>query len=81
MTTSEVHEERGGGRARGERRYRVTSLVDLVPDCILPPESKDHLHNARREVLLAARSVLDAWIERLERPESARRTPTRIEVE
>ena len=81
MTTSGTTEERGAGRARGERRYRVTSLVDLIPDCILPPESKDHLHNARREILLAARGVLDAWIERLERPEAARRTPTRIEVE
>jgi hypothetical protein len=68
-------------RARDERVYRITGLADLLPDWILPPEGKDHVRNARREMLLAARSVLDACIDRLERGATVRRTPTRIEIE
>ncbi len=63
------------------REYRVTGLADLLPDWILPPEGKQHVRNARKEMLLAVRSVLDAAIERQERGTAIRRTPTRIEVE
>jgi hypothetical protein len=68
-------------RAGEERVYRISGLVDLLPDCILPPEGKEHVRNARREMLLAARSALDAWIDRLDRGATIRRTPTRIEIE
>ena len=73
--------ERPQERARDERVYRITGLADLLPDCILPPEGKEHVRNARREMLLAARSVLDSWIDRMERGATIRRTPTRIEIE
>jgi hypothetical protein len=73
--------QRTDERARDERVYRITGLADLLPDWILPPEGKDHVRNARREMLLAARSVLDACIDRLERGATVRRTPTRIEIE
>jgi hypothetical protein len=73
--------QRPDERARDERVYRITGLADLLPDWILPPEGKDHVRNARREMLLAARSVLDACIDRLERGATVRRTPTRIEIE
>jgi hypothetical protein len=65
----------------GERVYRVTGLADLLPDWILPPEGKQHVRNARKEVLLAARSVLDGWIDRIEHGTTMRRTSTKIEIE
>lgn len=65
----------------GKRRCRATGLADLLPDWILPPASKAHLRTARREMLLAGRGVLDAWIDRLDEAEPARRTPTRIEIQ
>jgi hypothetical protein len=63
------------------REYRVTGLADLLPDWILPPEGKQHVRNARKEMLLAVRSVLDAAIERQERGAIIRRAPTRIEID
>jgi hypothetical protein len=83
MDEAEGVEEQGAGRSdsRRERTYRITGLADLLPDCILPPEGKQHVRNARREALLAARSVLDAWIERMEHGTTVRRTPTKIEIE
>jgi hypothetical protein len=81
MNDPQTVEGRAEERARDERVYRVTGLVDLLPDCILPPEGKDHVRNARREVLLAVRSALDAWIDRMDRGVTVRRAPTRIEIE
>ena len=77
-------DERTGPEAEtrsGRRRRRVTGLADLLPDWILPPASKAHLRSARREMLLAGRGVLDAWIDCLDEAEPARRTPTRIEIQ
>lgn len=83
MLESEPAREQTGESARPDRErvYRITGPADLLPDWILPPEGKQHVRNARREVLLAARSVLDAWIERIDRGTTVRRTPTKIEVE
>jgi hypothetical protein len=67
--------------AERPRVSRPLTLADLLPDCILPPEGKQHVRNARKEMLLAARSVLDTWISRYEQAETPRRAPTRIEVE
>ena len=73
------------GSAAGDesrrRSYRVTGLADLLPDWILPPEGKQHIRNARKEVLLAARSVLDAAIERQEAGPAPRRTVSRVEID
>jgi hypothetical protein len=74
-------EERADERAPGERVYRITGLADLLPDWLLPAEGKEHVRNARREMLLAARSMIDACIERLDRGATVRRSPTRIEIE
>ena len=76
-TTGAASEEATSER----RRIRITGLSDLLPDWILPPEGKDHLRSARREVLLAVRSVLDGWIERVESAPPAARRPTKIEIE
>jgi hypothetical protein len=81
VNESETVQERTEERATGERVYRITGLADLLPDWILPPEGKQHVRNARREMLLATRSVLDAWIDRIDRGTTVRRNPTRIEIE
>jgi hypothetical protein len=74
-----------GGTAAGDetrnRPYRVSGLADLLPDWILPPEGKQHIRNARKEVLLAARSLLDAAIERQEAGPPPRRTVSRVEID
>lgn len=66
---------------RRTREYRISGFADLLPDWILPQEGKQHVRAARRELLLAARSTLDAWIERNERGMTVRRGATRIEIE
>lgn len=65
----------------GKREPRITGLSDLLPDWILPPEGKQHIRNARKELLLAVRSVLDQAIEFQERGGRARRPSAKIEVE
>jgi hypothetical protein len=68
----------------GERRKHasnITGLSDLLPDWILSQEGKQHVRNARKELLLAARSVLDRAIERQEQPPTARRTVSRVEID
>lgn len=74
--TSRRAEER-----RREREWRFTGLADLVPDWILPPEGKQHVRNARKELLLAVRSMLDQAIEYQERGGRPHRRGERIEVE
>jgi hypothetical protein len=39
----------------------------------LPTESREHLRKARKEQLLAARSFIDHWIERMDRAPAERR--------
>lgn len=63
------------------QQRRITGFADLLPDWILPPEGKQHIRNARKEMLMAARSVLDAAIERQEAGPSSRRTVSRVEIE
>jgi hypothetical protein len=62
-------------------RRRITGLADLLPDWILSQDGKQHLRNARKEVLLAARSVLDAAIERQEAGAAPRRSVSRVEID
>jgi hypothetical protein len=81
MESSQAEEQGKERSARDERVYRISGLADLLPDCILPPEGKQHVRQARRELLLAARSVLDAWIERVDRGTTVRRSPTKIEID
>lgn len=54
-------------RRESERRRGGELLRDL-----LPPEVRTHLRAAQREQLLAARSFLDRWIDRLEKHETPR---------
>ena len=74
-------QDAAAGDETRHRQYRVSGLADLLPDWILPPEGKQHIRNARKEVLLAARSVLDAAIERQESGPAPRRTVSRVEID
>lgn len=49
-------------------------------DQVLPAESREHMRKARKEQLLAFRSLLDRWIDRMddEKP-SPRREAIRVE--
>ena len=51
-------------KAAGEEVYKTLAAV-------LPPEFHTHGRAARREALLAARSVIDAALDRLEKDASA----------
>lgn len=53
---------------RGEKERDLpppSGLVALIPDSILPPEGKRHLWKARRETLLAGRSLVRAGVQQL----------------
>ena len=77
-------EERGERAEREraeEREYVIRLRVPKFPH-LVRGETLDHLRAARRETLLAIRSVLDAAIEGLEpksKPEG--KGPTKIDVE
>ena len=42
-------------------------LMDAVFAAVLPAEARGHLRAARKEQLLAVRSLVDTWIERVDR--------------
>lgn len=49
-------------------------------DRILPPESRKHMRAARKEQLLAFRSLIDTWIARMdEEKPTPRREAIRVE--
>lgn len=68
----------GDARRRGRQ---ITGLCDLLPDWLLNQEGKQHVRNARKEALLAARSVLDAMIERQNAAPAPQRTVSRVEID
>jgi hypothetical protein len=49
-----------------EQSSAVEPLDRLLAD-VIPTEARSHLRAARKEQLLAARSFLDHWIDRLDR--------------
>ena len=63
------------------RGHNITGFTDLLPDWILSPEGKQHMRNARKEVLMAMRSVLDTAIERQEAGPAPRRTVSRVQID
>ena len=54
-------EQLSGGRAGEETAYWA------VLESVIPSDARRHLRAAGREQLLAARSILDAWIARMDR--------------
>jgi hypothetical protein len=69
-------------RKASPKRCLPRSIVDLLPESLVPPETRRHVRAARREFLLALRSWIDAMVQDLEEQErvEARRRPTRIEI-
>ena len=70
-------EDKQGQKPSGGRQVLWTSQgvyewidekVDwLMAPPFLPEETREHLYNARRETMLAARSLIDKSLERLEK--------------
>jgi hypothetical protein len=46
---------------------RPLEALDAVLDMLLPAEVRGHMRAARKEQLLAIRSMVDIWIERVDR--------------
>ncbi len=73
----------------GRDKERPEDLFDLLRSMLrmpclsafLPKETRQHLHAARREQLLAVRSLLDKTIERLEEKEKPPRRAERVKIE
>ncbi len=65
----------------GRRGCAITGFSDLLPDWLLPPEGKQHARNARKEALLAMKSILDAAIARQEAGPAPRRSVQRVEID
>jgi hypothetical protein len=62
----------------------LSDKVDwLASPPFLPQDTRQHLYNSRRELLLAGRSLIDRSLERMEERERRRQTrqTTKIEVE
>jgi hypothetical protein len=69
------------GEGARQRQHRISGLADLLPDWILPPEGKQHVRNARKEMLMAARSMLDAAIACQDAAPAPRRNVNRVEID
>jgi hypothetical protein len=66
---------------KATREIRIVLPEELF-NFLVPSEAQAHLNRARKEVLLALRSVIDARIESLERREARGDAPKRkIKVE
>jgi hypothetical protein len=61
------------------RAAEVEDKVWMALDEVIPPAVRGHLRNARREVLLAVRAMLDYAIARAETPAEPRR-PRHVRV-
>jgi hypothetical protein len=60
--------------AEGRADARPMDAIDALLDALLPAEVRGHMRAARKEQLLAVRSMVDIWIERVDRkPEDRRR--------
>ena len=67
---------------RGERRESVETAFYAIMRNVFPSETRRHMKAAGREQLLAARSYLDHWIEKMDAPaDEAKATRETIEVE
>jgi hypothetical protein len=67
---------------RGERRESVETAFYAIMRNVFPTETRRHMKAAGREQLLAARSYLDHWIEKMDAPApEAKAQRENIEVE
>src|SRR4051812_6310730 len=69
---AEMEARAADAEPRGDAR--PLEALDAVLDMLLPAEVRGHMRAARKEQLLAVRSMVDMWIERVDRkPEERRR--------
>ena len=74
---SELERRQQGGSAR---RESVETAFWAVMREVFPAQTRTHMRAAGREQLLAARSYLDHWIEKLDEHATAAPTPDREEI-
>jgi hypothetical protein len=74
--------------ARLERRVTLADRGRSLMDQVIPPEATRHFRQAGREQLLGMRTIVDFWIERIDRREARAGggsvgggEPERIEIE
>ncbi len=65
----------------GSRGGREAESVETLMAGFLPPDVRSHLRAARKEQLLAARSMIDHWLARVDRRPPERRRRESIPVE
>ena len=56
------------GQERANAAELAEDAIDKMVTRFMPAEARAHMRAARKEQLLAARSFIDHWIERLDRP-------------
>ncbi len=68
--TSHTHKPFEGKISEETRQHFRTAREELHKSIegILPPDFAEHRRNARKEMLLAWRSMIDASLERMEKP-------------
>src|SRR3954449_1225766 len=77
---AEMEARAADAEPRGDAR--PLEALDAVLDMLLPAEVRGHMRAARKEQLLAVRSMVDMWIERVDRkPEERRRRHEKIELD
>ncbi|MCU0506553.1 MAG: hypothetical protein MUE82_12455 [Chloroflexi bacterium] len=79
---AELEDREQAAKGRGDPFGRdAMESIDALFMELLPAEARAHLRTARKERLLAVRSVIDSWIERVDREPSKRRRKESIRLE
>ncbi len=74
-------EARAGEWEARARRHRDDESLESMMTGLLPPDVRAHLRAARKEQLLAAKAMLDHWIDRIDRKPADRRRRESIPLE
>jgi hypothetical protein len=69
--------------ARLERRVTLRDRSRTMVAKVMPPEASEHFRQAGRHQLLGLRSIIDFWIDRVDRsaPAGEASAPERIDIE
>jgi len=78
---TEDKEEKGRVHEHPHRHSHGPPKPKEVLDKLVPEETRKHLTNARKEWLLAVRSLIDERIDQLEEKEQASKESRQIEIE
>jgi hypothetical protein len=75
-----VEVESRAANAEARANAGLLDAWDALMGAVLPTEVRGHLRAARKEQLLAVRSMVDIWIERVDRKPEERRHRRRHET-